>query len=67
MNFNTHADRSGPPYHGYGERPAPGPDNGVLVAAFDGMHGWFWQNRGTAPVTLALRTSGDYQELKRME
>jgi hypothetical protein len=67
VNFDTHADRPGTSYHGYEKGQRQASDNGVLVAAFDGMHGWFWRNRGTAPVTLTLRTSGDYQELKRME
>jgi hypothetical protein len=39
---------------------------GVLEAAFDGTHGWFWRNRGTAPVTVKLKTSGDYSDLKKM-
>lgn len=67
VNFDTHADRPGTPYHGYEKGQRLASDNGVLVAAFDGMHGWFWRNRGTAPVTLTLRTSGDYQELKRVK
>ena len=67
VNFDTHADRPGTPYHGYEKGQRQGSDNGVLVAAFDGMHGWFWRNRGSAPVTLTLRTSGDYQELKQVK
>ena len=39
--------------------------SGVLRAAFTGNHGWFWRNRTDAPVTLTLRTRGDYSELKR--
>lgn len=41
-------------------------DEGVLVAGFDGSHGWFFRNRGTATVTVVLRTSGAYTDLKRM-
>ena len=41
-------------------------DEGVLTAAFDGSHGWFWRNRGSAPVTVTLKTSGDYAEIKRV-
>jgi hypothetical protein len=67
VNFDTHADRPGTPYHGYEKGQRQASDNGVLVAAFDGMHGWFWRNRGTAPVTLTLRTRGDYQELKELK
>jgi len=42
-------------------------DTGELVAAFDGAHGWFWRNRGTQDVTVTLRVSGDYGELKRLK
>lgn len=67
VNFDTHADRPGTPYHGYEKGQRLASDTGVLVAAFDGMHGWFWRNRGTAPVTLTLRTRGDYQDLKQVK
>ncbi len=33
-------------------------DDGVLAAAFDGNHGWFWRNRGKKDVTITLRTEG---------
>lgn len=31
---------------------------GVYVAAFNGMHGWFWENRGFDTITLRLKVSG---------
>lgn len=66
VNYDIHADAPGIRYHGYGKGTGKASDEGVLVAAFDGAHGWFWRNRGKEAVTLTLRTSGDYQELKRM-
>lgn len=39
---------------------------GVLTAPLDGLHGWFWRNRGRSEVTVVLRTSGDYSDIKRM-
>ncbi len=66
VNYDTHADAPGIRYHGYGKGTATPSEEGVLVAAFDGAHGWFWRNRGREVVTVTLRTSGDYQELKRM-
>ncbi len=66
VNYDTHADAPGISYHGYAKGSAKATDDGVLVAAFDGMHGWFWRNRGREPVTVTLRTNGNYQELKRM-
>ena len=60
-----HADRTAPPaikYHGYKKGQAVPSDTGVLVAAFDGMHGWFWRNRTTVAVTVTLRVAGDYRD-----
>jgi hypothetical protein len=42
-------------------------DEGALVAAFSGNHGWFWRNRGQADVTVLLRTGGTYQDIKRVK
>lgn len=66
VNYDTHADGPGISYHGYAKGTGRQSDEGVLVAAFDGSHGWFWRNRGRDAVTVTLRTSGDYQELKGM-
>ncbi|MDO9521369.1 MAG: hypothetical protein Q7L19_14245 [Pseudohongiella sp.] len=33
---------------------------GAYKAAFNGMHGWFWENRGFEEITLRLKTSGFY-------
>lgn len=41
-------------------------DEGELEAAFEGQHGWFWRNRTPSDVTVTLKTSGDYFELKRV-
>lgn len=41
-------------------------DEGVLTADGDGRHGWFFRNRGSAEVTIRLKTHGAYTEIKRM-
>ena len=33
-------------------------DAGTYVARFAGIHGWFWENRGTTTVTVSLRATG---------
>jgi hypothetical protein len=33
---------------------------GSFSAPFGGIHGWYWENSGTAPVTVRLTTSGFY-------
>jgi len=65
VNFDTHADRPGTPYHGYGKGSERRVE-GELVAAFAGSHGWFWRNRTGEPVTITLRTTGAYSEVKRV-
>lgn len=69
VNYDTHGDPYGAPrdfYHGYGKGRATPEDSGVLEAAFDGKHGWFWRNRTNKPVTVTLRTQGDYISIKRV-
>ena len=34
--------------------------SGTLTAPFSGIHGWYWENRGTAPVTVTLTSAGYY-------
>lgn len=69
VNYDAHGDPIDAPrefYHGYGKATGVTSDEGVLEAAFDGLHGWFWRNRGSETVTVTLRTNGDYQELREM-
>ncbi len=35
---------------------------GRYVAAFSGLHGWYWQNRTLEPVVLTLRADGPFIE-----
>ena len=66
VNYDTHADAPGISYHGYGKGSNSGGEQGTLVAAFDGSHGWFWRNRSGGAVTISLRTQGNYTEIKRV-
>ncbi|MGQ5702858.1 transmembrane anchor protein [Sandaracinobacteroides sp. A072] len=69
VNFDTHGDPPNPPrsfYHGYGKGKDSTGEQGTLVAAFDGKHGWFWRNRSDRPVTITLRTDGIYEDIKRV-
>lgn len=38
---------------------------GTFVASFDGTHGWYWQNRGTEPVTVEIVVTGFQPSLYR--
>jgi guanyl-specific ribonuclease Sa len=67
VNYDTHGDPWNAPrefYHGYGKGTAVPGLEGELVAAFDGLHGWFWRNRTSATVTVTLRTEGAYQGIR---
>jgi hypothetical protein len=64
VNYDTHGDGFGRSISYVKGRGVPG-EEGELVAAFTGNHGWFWRNRGDAPVTVVLRTGGQYSAIKR--
>ena len=35
-------------------------DSGSLKAPFTGTHGWYWENTGTQPATVTIKTDGIY-------
>lgn len=65
VNFDLHGDGGGRSVRYEQGRALPGAQ-GVLEAAFDGNHGWYWRNRGDAPVTVTIRANGAYSEMKRL-
>lgn len=67
VNYDTHADGAGISYHGYGKGTNTPRQEGELVAAFDGSHGWFWRNRTDRDVKITLRTSGEYTDVKQYD
>ena len=64
VNFDTHGDGGGQNISYEKGRDVPA-DDGQLVAAFTGNHGWYWRNRGKADVKVVLRTRGEYTDIKR--
>lgn len=66
VNFDMHGDGGGNEIS-YEKGRGVGEQQGVLEASFDGKHGWFWRNRTSAPVTVMLKTSGAYSEIKQMK
>lgn len=63
VNFDLHGDGSDQETS-YEQGRAVPEAWGDLTAAFTGNHGWFWRNRSEAPVTVTLRTGGEYSELR---
>lgn len=39
--------------------------SGSFTAPFDGIHGWYWRNKGAAPVTIHVQVSGFHDRLFR--
>ena len=69
VNFDLHADGTGAAdgaRTSYSRGTARAADEGVLTAAFEGLHGWFWRNRGTDTVTVTFRVEGDFSELREI-
>lgn len=61
LYFDMHAEDT--TVEDYDESYAQGDaasDQGSYQAAFNGMHGWFWENRTFQTVTLTLSTAGFY-------
>ena len=67
-NFDIHGDSTALQidYHGYG-KGSKERDEGVIEAAFDGNHGWFWRNRTKQTVTLVLTTQGEYSKIVQVD
>ena len=67
--FNMHGEPPNAPKdyaaHRYGKGTSAA-EAGELVAAFDGVHGWFWRNRTEQPITITLQTAGEYLVLKEL-
>jgi hypothetical protein len=66
--FDLHGDskKLGIDYHGYG-KGTERKSEGVLVAAFDGNHGWFWRNRTSKTFTVTLKVNGEHTAIKHVE
>ncbi len=59
VNYDMHGE-AGQTSKSYSKGRGSAGEEGVLEAAFDGSHGWFWRNRGKAPVKVTLRVDGPY-------
>ena len=68
VNYDLHASPAGGgDEKSYKRGRAEAGDQGTFTAFYDGSHGWFWRNRTSRPVTVTLKVSGDFTNLKRMK
>ena len=65
-NFDVHGDskKLEISYHPY-YKGTDSKREGTLEASFDGSHGWFWRNRTKKNLTITIKTSGEYTDIKR--
>ena len=68
VNYDMHGDSTNAPkdwFVSYKKAQGVAADSGELVAGFNGNHGWYWRNRGTADVLIRLITSGSYSRIDK--
>ncbi|RDD64465.1 transmembrane anchor protein [Thalassococcus profundi] len=63
VNFDLHGHGGGKSVTYEKGRGSTG-DEGEIVAAFDGEHGWFWRNRDSETATVTVQVRGEYAEFK---
>jgi hypothetical protein len=63
VDFDFHTEPAGKPASASDsfEKGEGVQKKGGYTAPYDGIHGWYWENKGTAPVTVTLTTAGFYE------
>ena len=62
VSYDFHGEPEGGP-EGFAESFSVGKavgKNGTFTAPFNGIHGWYWANRGTDTIVVKLTTAGFY-------
>ncbi len=69
LNHDTHGEgvKGTKKFISYKKGRMVNTDAGVIKAAFDGSHGWFWRNRDKQKVSLKLKVTGDFKLMKRVK
>ncbi|MDE1460874.1 hypothetical protein [Spartinivicinus poritis] len=69
VSFDMHGERlnAGDEFTSYWVGRNQSSASGAFEAPFDGTHGWYWQNKGSEPVTVVVKTSGFYETLYQPE
>ena len=63
VRFELHGEEHGAPadeYTSYEKGTSAG-ETGSFQAPFDGMHGWYWRNRTSGPVTVTVTANGTFK------
>lgn len=67
VNFDMHGEKAndGSNFTSYWRDRAQTSASGSFTAPYDGTHGWYWKNPGSAPVTITVKVSGYFEKLYR--
>jgi len=68
VDFDMHGEEPSAPageFTSYWKNEGRTGDSGAFVAPFNGIHGWYWENKNAQPVTVQVRTSGFYEKLAK--
>ncbi len=67
VNFDMHGEKpdDGDRFTSYWLDNQKTEAHGRFIAPFTGVHGWYWKNKGTAPVTITVKVSGYFEQLYR--
>lgn len=65
VSFDMHGEKpnDGDNFSSYWKDRDQTESHGSFVAPFDGVHGWYWKNRGSEPVTVTVKVSGYFDKL----
>lgn len=66
-DFHGHDEAFGEEFSVRYEESEGEEQSGMIVAAFSGEHGWYWQNLGDRPTTITLRVAGFFEKVVKIE
>ncbi len=66
LNHDTHGDSKTNEFISYKKGRSVDSDEGMLTAAFDGSHGWFWRNRDKKNVEVLLEVEGEFTKIMKL-
>jgi hypothetical protein len=66
VDFDFHTEPEGKPSSASDsfEKGEAVQKRGAYVAPYNGIHGWYWENKGDRPISITLTTAGFYDEAR---
>ncbi|MFK8031287.1 MAG: hypothetical protein AB8G18_13710 [Gammaproteobacteria bacterium] len=66
-DFHGHDEAFGPEFYTRYDSGNGNAESGSIVAAYDGQHGWYWDNVADEAVTITLNVAGFFDEIVKFE